>query len=67
MTRRLSGRDGRESVGYGVSRFRELAADYEAIAALSLWVDAAQTRRGVAAAIEATRQVLEDRQKKAIP
>ena len=48
-------------------RFRELAADYEAIAALSLWVDAVQARKGVEAAIEAARQVLEDRQRKGGP
>lgn len=39
-------------------RFRELAADFESITALSLWVDAVQARKGVEAAIEAARQVL---------
>lgn len=48
-------------------RFRELAADYESIAALSLWVDAVQARKGVEATIEAARQVLEDRQRKGGP
>ncbi len=41
--------------------FRELAADHEAIAALSLWVDAVQARRGVEAAIDAARETLEAR------
>ena len=44
--------------------FRELAADYESIAALSLWVNAVEARKGVEAAIEAARRVLEDRQRK---
>ncbi len=42
-------------------RFRELAADFEAIAALSLWVDAVEARRGVKAAIAAAREVVEAR------
>ncbi|MCP3960497.1 MAG: hypothetical protein GY719_21845, partial [bacterium] len=42
-------------------RFRELAADFEAIAALSLWVDAVEARRGVKAAIAAAREKLEAR------
>ncbi len=42
-------------------RFRELAADFEAIAALSLWVDAVEARRGVEAAITAARETLEAR------
>ncbi|MCP3959250.1 MAG: hypothetical protein GY719_15475 [bacterium] len=39
-------------------RFRELAADFEAIAALSLWVDAVEARRGVKAAIAGAREVV---------
>ncbi len=42
-------------------RFRELAADFEAIGALSLWVDAVEARRGVKAAITAARETLEAR------
>ncbi len=42
-------------------RFRELAADFEAIAALSLWVEAVEARRGVSAAIAAARETLEAR------
>ncbi len=42
-------------------RFRELAADFEAIAALSLWVDAVEAHRGVKAAIAAARETLEAR------
>ncbi len=43
------------------ARFCELAADVEAIAALSLWVEAVEARRGVRAAIDAAREVLEAR------
>ncbi len=39
-------------------RFRELCADFEAIGALSLWVDAIEARRGVKAAIAGTREVV---------
>jgi len=46
-------------------RFRELCADFEAIAALSLWVDAVKARRGAAAAITAAREVLEARKARA--
>ncbi len=42
-------------------RFRELCADFEAIAALSLWVDAVEARRGVKAAITAARETIEAR------
>ncbi len=42
-------------------RFCELAADFEAIGALSLWVDAVEARRGVSAAIAAARETLEAR------
>ncbi len=42
-------------------RFRELCGDFEAIAALSLWVDAVEARKGAAAAIDAARGVLEAR------
>ncbi len=42
-------------------RFRELCGDFEAIAALSLWVDATQARRGVKAAIGAARETIEAR------
>jgi tetratricopeptide (TPR) repeat protein len=42
-------------------RFRELCGDFEAIAALSLWVDAVQARHGVAAAIEGARDVVAGR------
>ena len=41
--------------------FRELATDFEAISALSLWVDAVEAREGAAAAIDAARKVLEAR------
>ena len=44
---------------YGL--FRELCGDFEAIAALSLWVEAVQNRKGAVAAIDAARQVLEAR------
>ncbi len=39
-------------------RFRELCGDFEAIAALGLWVDAVKARRGVATAIEGAREVI---------
>ncbi|MCP3963180.1 MAG: hypothetical protein GY719_35520, partial [bacterium] len=42
-------------------RFRELCADFEAIGALSLWLDAVQARRGVQAAITAARETVEAR------
>ncbi|MCP3957078.1 MAG: hypothetical protein GY719_04435 [bacterium] len=42
-------------------RFRELCGDFEAIAALSLWVDAVEARKGAAAAIDTARGVLEAR------
>ncbi|MCP3959661.1 MAG: hypothetical protein GY719_17570 [bacterium] len=45
-------------------RFRELCGDFEAIAALSLWVDAVEARDGAAAAIEAAREVLEARSRR---
>ncbi len=42
-------------------RFRELCGDFEAIAALGLWVDAVEARRGVKAAITAAREKIEAR------
>ncbi len=42
-------------------RFCELEADHQSIAALSLWVDAVEARRGVEAAIAAARETLEAR------
>ncbi len=39
-------------------RFCELCADFEAIAALNLWVEAAEARKGVNAAIDAAREVV---------
>ena len=42
-------------------RFRELEVDHEAIAALSLWLDAVRAQKGATAAIEAARQVVEAR------
>ena len=43
--------------------FCELSGDCEAIAALSLWVEAVENRKGAAAAIDAARKVLETTQK----
>ena len=42
--------------------FCEFCGDFEAIAALSLWVEAVENRKGAAAAIDAARKVLEARQ-----
>ncbi len=39
-------------------RFCDLCADFEAIVALSLWVDAVEARRGVKAAIAGAREVV---------
>ncbi len=39
-------------------RFCELCADFEAIAALSLWVESVEARKGVKAAIAAAREVV---------
>ncbi len=39
-------------------RFRELCADFEAIGALSLWVEAVEARKGVNAAISGAREVV---------
>ena len=44
-------------------RFNELCADVEATAALLLWVEAVENRKGAAAAIDAARKVLETSQK----
>ncbi len=46
-------------------RFRELCGDFEAIAALSLWVDAVQARRGVKTAIEVARETITTRMARA--
>ncbi len=46
-------------------RFRELCGDYEAIAALSMWVDAVEARQGVSAAIGKAREKVEARRSRA--
>lgn len=48
-------------------RFRELEADHEAIAALSLWLEAVRARKGAAAAIDAARETLEARMQRGGP
>ncbi len=42
-------------------RFRELSGDYEAISALSLWLDAVRARKGAAAAIDAAQRTVQAR------